>query len=141
MEFHLATLFHLDFFIMSQLYFYDYHLYCCFYFCISMSLFSVFLFRYHFQLIVSFIVKFKYNLSCRYWFTVYLALIMLVNGISAFLTLRPSFSKTAWTSFASIAAPTCFISRFKVCVKYHTQKFIHIIRILSSYIIQNFIFQ
>ena len=74
------------------------------------------------QLVVSFIAKFNYNLSCRYWFTVYLALIMLVNGILAFLTLRPSFSKTAWTSCTSIAAPTCFISRFKVCVIYHTQK-------------------
>ena len=44
----------------------------------------------------------------------YAALLMLFNGILAFLTLRPSFSKAAWSSYSSILAPTCFISRHKV---------------------------
>ena len=50
----------------------------------------------------------------RYWFFMYAALLMLFNGILAFLTLRPSFSKAAWSSYSSILAPTCFISRHKV---------------------------
>ena len=44
----------------------------------------------------------------------YAALLMLFNGILAFLTLRPSFSKAAWSSYSSVLAPTCFISRHKV---------------------------
>ena len=50
----------------------------------------------------------------RYWFFMYAALLMLFNGILAFLTLRPSFSKAAWSSYSSVLAPTCFISRHKV---------------------------
>ena len=57
----------------------------------------------------------------RYWFFMYAALLMLFNGILAFLTLRPSFSKAAWSSYSSILAPTCFISRHKV-----TAIFVHL---------------
>ena len=54
------------------------------------------------------------SICFRYWFFMYAALLMLFNGILAFLTLRPSFSKAAWSSYSSILAPTCFISRHKV---------------------------
>ena len=42
------------------------------------------------------------------------------NSISKFhvvtkdLFFRPSFSKTVWTSLASVAAPSCYISKYKV---------------------------
>ena len=71
--------------------------------------------RFHYQTVIE-------CMFFRYWFTVFIALIILVNGILAFLTLRPSFSKTAWTCCTSIAAPTCFISRFKVFIMRIYQK-------------------
>ena len=55
----------------------------------------------------------------NYWFPVFVATAMTVNGILAFLTLRPSFSKTLWTSFASIISPTCYVSKYKVHTLQH----------------------
>ena len=48
------------------------------------------------------------------WFPVYLAASVVTNGMLAFATLKPSFSKTLWTSFTSVAAPSCYISKYKV---------------------------
>ena len=61
------------------------------------------------------------NCNFRYWFSIYVIMLVFANGILVFLTLRPSFSKTAWTCCTSIAAPTCFISRFKAsnCVLFN----------------------
>ena len=81
--------------------------------------FNIYIYIYIYTYIYTIRLFWQAKLCClficfRYWFFMYAALLMLSNGILAFLTLRPSFGKAAWSSYSSILAPTCFISRHKV---------------------------